>query len=456
MNGEGFAPSSSMPGWLLYPATLVLLVLFVYALTRTRVTIARFTMFMPWLRYMFSVHHAYTFQPSFIGMSWNALASSGVFLSGVLLVKRRNFGLKLLVPTYLVMAVVVLSGIANHDIGGTIDVVVKFGYLVVVMLCLYEALGTLGEDRMMQLLLWSFAPPILLQVISIAFGISKASEADNSVSFIGGYHHESAFSIVLATCFFVACFASGLKRWLRSAILLGCLVGIIAANYRTTILAIAPLVMVQFNADVVSRFPRSQRVIIGSVILAVSLLGVCAAAWILRDRFADMATVLESPGDLFKPPEYYTIDQRHLLSSRPYIWSGYIYGYLNGGTMNHLLGFGPDSWQGVFDVYAHNTLVSTLYEYGLLGVVAMSGLWATMLFAALRIRHGPKSKLVAAHLSFFLLNMATMPHWMIEGDIFYGLICGYTLHLLVRPAKVTVAAPAPNILISPISARSQI
>jgi len=45
-------------------------------------------------------------------------------------------------------------------------------------------------------------------------------------------------------------------------------------------------------------------------------------------------------------------------------------------------------------------------------------------------RAGPERKiiLVAAHLSFIVMNMATMPHWLIEGNVLYGILCGYTLY----------------------------
>jgi len=39
--------------------------------------------------------------------------------------------------------------------------------------------------------------------------------------------------------------------------------------------------------------------------------------------------------------------------------------------------------------------------------------------------------------------MATMPHWMIEGDIWYAIICGCTLHYMLRPAEQKAPAPAP-------------
>jgi hypothetical protein len=36
--------------------------------------------------------------------------------------------------------------------------------------------------------------------------------------------------------------------------------------------------------------------------------------------------------------------------------------------------------------------------------------------------------LLAAHASFFVLNMATMPFWQVEGLALYGLLCGYTVY----------------------------
>lgn len=436
----GLTLGASMPPWLLYPATALAILVLIYPFYRVRNVIARFALFALCFRYLASAHHAITFRASPIGMSWNAIGSSLVFLSGLLLVRRRHLALKPLIPGYILIAIVILSGMANHDLPGTIDVVVKFGYLIVITIAVYEGLDALGEGRMMNLLLWSSVVPLLFQALSIVFHIAKASEADGSTSYIGGYNHEAAFSIVLATCFVIACFASALNVWVRGAILLICLAGMVMANYRTAILAFAPLAFVQFNLDIIGRFPPRQRAPIAFAILMLSGIAALGAAWLLRERFQDLFTVLASADSLMKRPEFYTPDDRLLLSTRPYIWSGYIYGYLDGGMKNHLLGFGPDSWIGVFAVYAHNTLVSTLYEYGALGVAAIALLWGTMLLAALRVKRGPRGKLLAAHFSFFLLNMATMPHWMLEGNILYGVICGYTMHLLLGPATARQAA----------------
>ena len=210
--------------------------------------------------------------------------------------------------------------------------------------------------------------------------------------------------------------------------------GIVAANYRTAILAFAPLIVTQFNLDILGRFSPRQRTIIAVVMIGISSIAVVAAGWMFRERFQDIVTVFESIDDLMKPQNEYTQDEKELLSARPYIWSGYIDAYIQGGTKVHLLGFGPDSWIGVMNVYAHNTLISAVYEYGVLGVIAFVMLWTTMFYTALFTPAGVRGKLIAAHASFLLLNMATMPHWMLEGDILYGVLCGYTLFMLHRPA----------------------
>lgn len=451
--GQGMDIGGSMPAWLLYPATLLALLILAFPFYRVRNVIGRFALFALSFRNLASAHHGVTFKSSPIGLSYNALGSSAVFVVGLLLIKSRHLALKPMIPIYIMIAVVVLSGLVNHDIPGAVDVVVKFGYLGIITISVYEGLNALGEKRMMNLLLWSAVIPVMFQVLSVVFGIAKASEADGSTSYIGGYNHEAAFSITLATCFVIACFASGLNVWMRAAVLTILIAGMMAANYRTTILAFAPLAFVQFNLDLIGRFPPRQRALVAIGILTVSGIGALAAAWVLRERFADLATTLGNIGSLMKPQSEFTLDERHLLSNRAFIWSGYVYAYLDGGTRNHLLGFGPDSWVGVFTVYAHNTIISQLYEYGVVGVAAIVVLWAWMFFCALRVKSGPRGKLITAHLSFFILNMATMPHWMIEGDILYGIICGYTLYLYFGPETaplatrtVAIQRPRPRML----------
>jgi hypothetical protein len=433
----------SMPGWLLYPATLMVLVALAYPFYTARSLIARYVLFALSFRYLMSAHHDFTFESSPIGMSYNAIASSLVFVLGLLLIRTRHLLLAALLPFYAIIAVVVLSAFANHSLGSSVDVVVKFGYLIVITIAVYESISERGEERTMSLLLWAMVTPVFFQYLSIVFGISKGLEDQGAgISYVGGYNHEAGFSTVLATGFVIACFATSLSLWLRGSALLALLVGIYFANYRTAIVAFAPMALMQFNADVLARFSPRVRIIIGLVLLGVTTAAAVGAAWVMREKFADLAVVFSDPGSLMKPQAEYTLDEKHLLSARPYIWAGYIDAYVNGGPKNWVLGFGPNAWVGKFPVYAHNTLVGTLYEYGIVGVITMIVLWSWMFICALRVKHGPKGKLLAAHASFLLLNMATMPHWTIEGNLLYGIICGYTFYLLLGPATKTVPRPA--------------
>jgi hypothetical protein len=80
-----------------------------------------------------------------------------------------------------------------------------------------------------------------------------------------------------------------------------------------------------------------------------------------------------------------------------------------------------------------------------LGVAALLWLWFSMFRLALKTDPGERTILISAHASFFLLNMATMPHWQIEGNIFYGLLCGYTIakeRLYFRATRSTPATPS--------------
>src|SRR5262245_33610493 len=336
--GEGIEIGKSMPPWLLYPATLVALAILTYPFYRVRSVISRYVLFALCFRYLASAHHDVTFEASPIGLSYNALGSCAVFLLGLVLIRARHLLLVQLLPFYAVTSVVVLSALANHTIGSSVDVVVKFGYLIVITIAVYESISERGEERTMSLLLWAMVTPVFFQFLSIAFGISKGTEGLGAgVSYVGGYNHEAGFSTVLATGFVIACFATGLSLWLRGGALIALLVGIYFANYRTAIVAFAPMALMQFNADVLARFSPRVRVIIGVVLLGITAAGAIGVAWVMRDKFADLSIVFSDPGSLIKPQAEFTPDEKRLLSARPYIWAGYIDAYVNGSLKNWVL-----------------------------------------------------------------------------------------------------------------------
>ena len=402
---------------------------------RTRSRIANFILFAVWARYMMSAYHAVTYTASPVGLSWNALGSCFIFGLGLLVIDLRLLRLRYFLPVYVLIAVIALSGIVNRDFSGTANAMIKYGYLLVLACGTCEALQKYGEQRLLRLLIWAFVPLIVFQGLSVVLDISKATEADGSISYIGGYNHEAAFSIALATAFIVTAFVKDIHVLVKGALLAIILVGLLLANYRTAILAIVPTLFVQFAIGSMEMFPRRQRAAIGISMTLVCFIAAIIAGSLMADRYRDIATLLTSGADLIKPPNEFTRSEGQVLSGRLAIWSEYLYAYAAGSDLQKLLGFGANAWIGVFSYYAHNTIVSQLYEYGIAGVLALFYMWTSMLIAAARVASNTRARLVGAHLSFILLSLATMPLWMIEGYIFYGLVCGYTLFLLASAAS---------------------
>jgi hypothetical protein len=445
MNPAEFAPlivAPSLPMWVLAPIAALSALIILGVMARSRDRAAAFVTGAAWLRYVMSAFHAITYRPLVAGMSSNALASIGVFLIGLLAIDWRHLALRFMTPFYVLIAICIVSAFANAGVTpGLINTLTKYGYLIVMTLSVYGAMQRAHHSAFMASLLWAFAPVLVFQFASFALGISKATETDvNAESFIGGYNHEAAFSVTLATCLVVACFSERLNQYIKTGMLVACLVGIFLANYRTTLVAIAPLMLLYFGASSLARFPLRDRPFIVSALIVCGAIVLGLASILFAERFADVSVAASGDVNFFKPPEYYSVEESRLLSGRPRIWMGYIFGWMDGSLVQHVIGFGPDSWNGIFPLYAHNTLINYLYEYGIVGVIGLLYLWLSMLMAALRVRHPHRGVLIGAHLSFLMLNMSTMPMWMIEGNILYGIICGYTLHLLTVTLQQQQAA----------------
>lgn len=438
----------SLPAAALYPATALAVLALGYALTRTPHLTGRFLIATIWLRYMMQVFHDVTHPPIFAGFSINALVSLGVCVVGVAVVSHRLRAIGRFPAVLALMGVIVLSGLINGAYAGMVSTLLKWGYFFIVALCVYDCIQRDGDARIFGPLLWVFAPPLLLQGLSIAMGVGKASEADGSVSFIGGFSHEAAFSIVLVTCFAIASFAPRLNPVVRVSLLTVCVIAIFAANYRTSLIALAPLAVGYLTFSTARVFTSRQRMFVGAATLLAAVGLTVVAAWALRERMGDIVAAAGSDA-LFKPPGEFNQTERQLFSGRIYIWSSYLDAYLAGDDVRILFGFGPDAWVGVFPKYAHNTVISYLYEFGAFGAALIVLVWTTML-ARTRAIADPwlRGQVMFAHIGFIVLNFATMPHWQIEGLILYGLLCGYTIALTSRmrvmhPARASYGMPAP-------------
>ncbi|WP_028969888.1 O-antigen ligase family protein [Sphingomonas sp. URHD0057] len=432
MNGrEGLSPS--LPLWCSVPVAAVLCLFIAYRLLRTRTWPERYLIIACSLRYLVSAFHDFTYRLAPGGLSYIALVSIGLVALGALTLDKRRLFIGAFLPVIVICVLMLASGVLNHDPKSALEPIVRNAFFIVIAVAVWQTVDVAGPQALTRLLV-VFVQPIIFQVLSIALHVAKAGESDGSVSYIGGYNHEQVFSLILASCFVVATFASRISRWAKLAISGLSIVGIGLANYRTTILGMVPLLIVQLFTAVPRAVPLQQRGLVRSAMLA---LAVCAAAGAIAvdpTRFSDIAKVATHGTGLIKPPHEFSADDRRVLSGRIYIWSSYLYAYNEATPTQKVFGTGPDAWAEQFRFYAHNTLISYLYELGVLGVAAILLLWGTMLSIAWHVPGTMRAQVLGAHASFFLLNMATMPHWQIEGNILYGLICGYTL-ALARPGR---------------------
>lgn len=441
MNEGGLAYGPSFGLGVLIPVTLLLLVPLVIAVRRAGSLAAAFVIVALWLRYIAGAYHLYMFKPLVAGFSGNAALSIGLTLFGLAFVVRpANFGIKWVMPIYLVAALVLLSAALNGDIAGGINVAVKYAYLLVITISVFQAMRRDNAGRWIGWAMVAFLPLLVFQALSVVLHLPKGSEDGDGLVWIGGYNHEGAFSVALVAGFVVGCFARSAPTWVRVLFLLATLVGIQLAGYRTSILALTPLALATFLIGLTVSVRRDQRALMAGAAVVGGLVIVSIAAIFYADKFGDLATFLSNPGHLIKPPREFDYLDRQVMSARPLIWSSYLYAWADGSAARHLFGFGPESWEGLFKVYPHNTLVATLYELGVFGVVAMLLLWAVMFSAALAART-ERFKLIAAHFAFFLLNMATMPFWQVEGLGLYGFLCGYTIYQARAAARKPVRRP---------------
>jgi len=383
----------------------------------------RFVILAIWGRYTLAAFHEFTYPPIVAGLSLNALFSIFVALVGAALVPPRFYLQPRLLPLVVLGFVVGLSGLINTEFGGLLTDATKWVYFVVVALLLYRACRLHDPDLVLRGVFIAALTPLILQFLSVVFG-QVTRGADGTVNYIGGYFHEGAFSIVLFT---ILCLGA-LIRWRLAVIALLlvplCLAGIVLANYRTTMVATLPLVMMLVGGTLLRWTPPALRPLSGSYILAGAAALLALIVAFMPARFLDILVVLESSAELVKPAADFSAEERELFSGRIFIWAQYLSSWWAGSPLQQALGFGPEAWEGRFPVYAHNTFVSYLYEFGIVGLFALLGFFATQI--AVAARAAPPflaTKLVAAMVSYLALNLATMPLWQIEGLILLAILC---------------------------------
>ncbi len=419
------------------PLAVLLVVAFVSAITlalamrRLNSMPGAFLLLAVWLRIISGAFYTFTFAPIAGGLSINALLSVTMVCAGILIVDTRTFRQIWMVPIYFLLAIVLVSTVINGTVSGAIDMIFKWGYMVVVIAATKQSMQKHGRDLLLYMIIWCYAPIFVFQILSLVLGYGKDTEGSNALSYIGGYMHEAAFSIMIATFATVVFLTSRMSFVSKALFLLLTVLAVLLANYRTAILAMMPVLAGFVFVEGLSRFDRKSRAFVGVMLIPIVLIGVIFGADKLGERFSDLGTMFTEYERFMKPAAQFSSDDQKVMSGRLYIWSMYLTGYAGGSDLQLLFGYGPNSWVGVIWKYAHNTLVSYVYELGPLGAIALVIIWATFLYGTLRITDAVmRNKLLLAQAGFFLFNLATMPHWMIEGIVLYALIQGTVLFQL--------------------------
>ncbi|MDP2537242.1 O-antigen ligase family protein [Alteromonas stellipolaris] len=378
-----------------------------------------------WLRYFLSAFHTITYPPLIAGFSINALGSIGVAGLGLLLIPTAVFTLKKLFPFYVFFIAIAVSGFVNMQIPGTINVLVKWCYFLVLAGALFLSIRSQGQNETFKKLLVAFTMPVALQIASVFLGHAKATEADGSTSYIGGYNHEAAFSMIIVSFIFVIGLTKRKTIRFRTSLFTLAVFLLVLVNYRTAILTILPIAGVFYFTLVEQRLKPSQKAPILTVVTMLFAMVFFALSLAMQERFADVGLMLSNLDLILKAPRYFSEAEQDIMSSRVYIWSQYIDAFLNADTLNQVFGFGPDSWKQRFTLYAHNTFVSNIYEYGYLGFYSFIGVIFFTLLEAFSMYQKDLAKIVGLSIvGFLIMNLATMPLWNIEGLIFFAIVVG--------------------------------
>jgi hypothetical protein len=377
-------------------------------------------------RLLVNFFHQFTTRSVFAGQSITSLLTVAIIVIGALMFWKSTFRYRQYAWVFAFSAVLLFSGIYNGEAAGTINALLR-ETLFLVICGLVIRLQTVGGGIDIGRLLSIFTVPLFYQVASLGLRVTTNTEADGSISYIGGYVHEGVFSVAMLAGLCLAVLAPNITWRRQTTYVVIFLVSIFFANYRTAIVAALPIVFAHFALGS-GRGIRSDSMTALRSLVSISAIVLGAILVIaLSQRLADFGTVIGGIGDLIKPPEAFDSAQRDLLSGRVVLWNTYIFATLDGDLAHMLVGYGPDAWENTFALYAHNVFVSYIYEVGFLGLAFYCALVLSFMWVALRITDRRRWLVAACHLGFIVLSTGTMTTIVIEGVIQYAIICGFTV-----------------------------
>jgi hypothetical protein len=389
------------------------------------------------------------------GLSFNALASLAIIAGGVFLIPPRTLALRALWPFHISIAVCIVSAALNRAPGPGIGVLLNWAYMLIIALLIRRAIRQFGAEPILRLLFPIFAMPVVLGLLSYLVGFQKFSSFDNSTSYIGGFIHEANYSVIVYTSLLVSLLIKWRSATIKVALVLIAVVTIFLANYRTTVLALLPLMAIvglsTFHSVIPQRF-RVSALLVGAV---VTMLSFSAIIENIPERYGELLVILGSGGVDITTPTLMTESERMFFSARLYIWSLYLNDYSNGDLAIRLFGFGPGTFENKPYLlwHAHNNYISDLHQIGILGLVALLLLHFNVIVRAALLpdRHYART-LIAGQIGLMIIGLATTPFNNIEGLITYAVLLGVTLGVTPPPSDVAQPQPVPGGSLARVSA----
>lgn len=403
---------------------------------------ATFILIAIWLRLIIANLHAWTFARVFAGMSIQSLTTIFMVFLGFFLIRKRLIVSWMVIPFLPFIASIGLSGALNNNFKEGLDTMMRILFCIILTLHCFEAIRRSSHRNLTFVLLCALSPSIVYGVAAILFRVGKFSEFDSSTAYVGGYNHESSYSMVLIAVLFVLILSKSIKARWNFALFMVTIALLFLANYRTAIIACGPAVLFYFVSMITTWIPRSTRALL-TMSLGALLVGSAGLLTITSDRFSDVTKVFESMSAYgIKEPAELSLQDRKLMSGRFYLWSQYYNGWSTGDDLHKIVGFGPDAWKERFPLYAHNSFIHYLFETGILGFTSLIFLFGSMVLASLSATSTEKIRLVSLNLSFLILNMATMPLFQVEGLVALGIVWGWTSsYVFLRTRNTHYLAP---------------
>ncbi|WP_333834539.1 O-antigen ligase family protein [Rubrimonas sp.] len=381
-----------------------------------------------WLRYALQAFPDYSIGIRVGPVSLLAAVSILTVVALLLILDHRLLRLRALVPVYVLLAISLMSGLINRAPMGIATDFTKWSFFIAVMLLSHRAMTLYGSDRAMRALLATLVTPAFMMMASVVFNNPKSGELDGSISYIGGYVHESMFSTLMYAVFALC----SLVRWrsgatLALAVCFGA-VAVVLANYRSTVISLLPA-LTAFMALVYLKNVQPRFAAAAIVSLAILVIGALPFAFnSLPERYAEITDVAHNLHIMMKEPLELTAAERLIFSGRIRIWLEYIHSFTNGTYVNYIIGFGPNLHERYFRLVAHNTFISALWEYGYLGFIATIYMSIYYVLIPLKINDTYDRYILSSLLLGIVVNgLAAMPLWTVEGLILYGQLVAYAV-----------------------------